>query len=86
MARCLVAGCRAIFSFTANRQELTRLATRMELIQNTEIQRPGNFFLSPLTFHSLEELQAVEDADEVSITQPGIVVNMPILVWPGGSR
>jgi len=35
---------------------------------------------------SLAEVQAAASAGEVAITQPGIVVNMPILVWPGGSR
>ena len=35
---------------------------------------------------SLAEVQAAEAAGEVTITQPGIVVNMPILIWPGGSR
>jgi hypothetical protein len=35
---------------------------------------------------SLADLQAAASAGEVAITQPGIVVNMPILVWPGGSR
>lgn len=40
----------------------------------------------PRELCSLEELQAAEAAGEVSITQPGIVVNMPILVWPGSSR
>lgn len=35
---------------------------------------------------SLAEVQAAASAGEVTITQPGIVVNMPILVWPGGSR
>lgn len=35
---------------------------------------------------SLAEVLAASAASEVAITQPGIVVNMPILVWPGGSR
>ena len=38
------------------------------------------------TLRSLAEVQAAEAAGEVTITQPGIVVNMPILIWPGGSR
>lgn len=41
---------------------------------------------SPRELKSVAELQATEQAGEVTITQPGIVVNMPVLVWPGGSR
>lgn len=41
---------------------------------------------SPRELRSLAELQTAERGGEVTITQPGIVVNMPILVWPGGSR
>jgi hypothetical protein len=35
---------------------------------------------------SISELKAVEATGDVTISQPGIVVNMPILVWPDGSR
>lgn len=35
---------------------------------------------------SVSELKAAEDKGEVTISQPGLVVNMPILVWPDGSR
>ncbi len=35
---------------------------------------------------SLAELKAAEEKGEVTITRPGIVVNMPVLVWPGGTR
>jgi hypothetical protein len=35
---------------------------------------------------SVEEIQSAEGDGEVSIARPGIVVNMPILSWPGGSR
>lgn len=35
---------------------------------------------------SVSELKAVEEKAEVTINQPGIVVNMPVLVWPDGSR
>lgn len=35
---------------------------------------------------SVSELKAAEEKGEVTITRPGIVVNMPILVWPNGSR
>lgn len=40
----------------------------------------------PRELRSVEELRAAEAAGEVTITQPGIVVNMPVLVWPGGHR
>ena len=35
---------------------------------------------------SLEEVKAAETTGDVTITRPGIVVNMPVLTWPGGSR
>ena len=35
---------------------------------------------------SVSDLKAAEEKGEVAITRPGIVVNMPILVWPDGSR
>ena len=35
---------------------------------------------------SVEEIQTADTAGEVTITQPGVVVNMPILSWPGGHR
>ena len=35
---------------------------------------------------SVSDLTVAEEKGEVTITQPGIVVNMPILVWPDGSR
>jgi hypothetical protein len=41
---------------------------------------------TPRELRSLEEIQAAEAADEVSIVRPGVVVNMPILSWPGGHR
>jgi hypothetical protein len=41
---------------------------------------------TPRELRSEEALRAAEAAGEVSITQPGIVVNMPILAWPGGHR
>ncbi len=41
---------------------------------------------SPRELRSLGELQAAEGAGEIAIQESGIVVNMPILVWPGGSR
>jgi hypothetical protein len=41
---------------------------------------------TPRELRSVEEIQAAEAAGEVTIAQPGIVVNMPILSWPGGHR
>jgi len=35
---------------------------------------------------SVEEILAAETAGEVVIEVPGVVVNMPILVWPDGQR
>jgi len=41
---------------------------------------------TPRKLRSLEEVLAAEAAGEVSIARPGVVVNMPILSWPGGHR
>lgn len=41
---------------------------------------------SPHELRSAAEVQEAEAAGDITITQPGIVVNMPILVYPGGSR
>lgn len=35
---------------------------------------------------SVEEVEAAESKREVTIKHPGIVVNMPVLTWPGGHR
>jgi hypothetical protein len=35
---------------------------------------------------SLEEVKASESKGEVTVTGPGAVVNMPMLIWPGGRR
>lgn len=35
---------------------------------------------------SAAEVIAAEQAGEVTITQPGVVVNMPFVVWDGGKR
>ena len=35
---------------------------------------------------SSAEVLAAQDAGEVSIEQPGVVVNMPFVVWDGGKR
>ena len=40
----------------------------------------------PRELRSFAALQEAETAGEVTITQPGIVANMPVLVWPGGHR
>ncbi len=37
-------------------------------------------------FTSVEEIFAAEAAGEVTIAQPGVVVNMPFVVWDGGKR
>jgi hypothetical protein len=38
------------------------------------------------TLGSVEEIQEAERKGEVTLKRPGVVVNMPILVWPGGHR
>jgi hypothetical protein len=35
---------------------------------------------------SVAEILKVEQAGEVTITQPGVVINMPFVVWDGGKR
>lgn len=35
---------------------------------------------------SVEEIMAAEASGELTITQPGVVVNMPFVVWDGGKR
>ena len=40
----------------------------------------------PRLLNDVAEVEAALAAGEVSLTQPGIVVNMPVLIWPGGSR
>ena len=35
---------------------------------------------------SAAEVQAAKDAGEITIEQPGVVVNMPFVVWDGGKR
>jgi|APTNR8051073442_1049403.scaffolds.fasta_scaffold01349_4 hypothetical protein len=41
---------------------------------------------TPRTLSSVAEVEAAQTAGEVTVTQPGIVANMPVLIWPGGSR
>ncbi len=38
------------------------------------------------TLKSLTELREAIDSGKVSIKKTGVVVNMPFLTWPGGSR
>lgn len=40
----------------------------------------------PRLLRSVDEIQAVIRKGEVTARRPGVVVNMPILVWPGGQR
>ncbi|MBI2216110.1 MAG: hypothetical protein HYU51_02335 [Candidatus Rokubacteria bacterium] len=35
---------------------------------------------------SAEEVKAAEKSGEIVIERPGIVVNMPLVTWPGGGR
>ncbi|MAS35403.1 MAG: hypothetical protein CL610_15440 [Anaerolineaceae bacterium] len=41
---------------------------------------------APRMLDSVAEIEAAQAKGEVVIERPGIVVNMPILVWPGGQR
>lgn len=41
---------------------------------------------TPRELRSVAEVLEAEANDEVTISEPGIVVNFPVLVWPGGSR
>jgi hypothetical protein len=35
---------------------------------------------------SAAEVRAAEQAGEVTVERPGVVVNMPMMTWPGGQR
>ncbi len=35
---------------------------------------------------SASEVKAAEQAGEIAIERPGVVVNMPLVTWPGGGR
>jgi len=35
---------------------------------------------------SASEVKAAETAAEITVEQPGVVANMPLVTWPGGSR
>jgi len=41
---------------------------------------------SPHVLKSAAEVKASASKGEVTITRPGVVVNMPLLTWPGGHR
>jgi hypothetical protein len=41
---------------------------------------------SPHELKSASELQAAEASGELTIQQPGVVIDMPMLTWPGGQR
>ncbi len=40
----------------------------------------------PRLLGSVEEIQAASRKGEIALKRPGVVVNMPMLVWPGGRR
>jgi len=42
--------------------------------------------VTPSELKSVSDIQQAEAAGQVTITQPGVVVNMPVLVWPDGKR
>ena len=44
------------------------------------------FTLAARTLGSVEEIREAARKGEVTLKQAGVVVNMPILVWPGGQR
>ncbi len=42
--------------------------------------------IPPRLLGSVDEIQAAVRKGEVTLKRPGVVVNMPMLVWPGGTR
>lgn len=42
--------------------------------------------VTPRLLRSADQVRQAEVSGEVTITEPGVVVNMPILRWPTGSR
>lgn len=40
----------------------------------------------PRTLRAVAEIRQAIDKSEVTVRRPGVVVNMPIILWPGGSR
>ncbi len=41
---------------------------------------------TPRELRSVEEVQKAASRGEITINESGVVVNMPVLVWPGGHR
>jgi hypothetical protein len=41
---------------------------------------------SPRLLKSAAEVRAAEQAGEIAIERAGVVVNMPLVTWPGGAR
>lgn len=37
-------------------------------------------------YHQLSEVRQAAEQGQVGIERPGIVVNMPLVRWPGGER
>lgn len=42
--------------------------------------------VSPRVLGSAQEIDAAAEKGDITLRRPGVVVNMPIVVWPGGSR
>lgn len=42
--------------------------------------------LVPRVLGSARDIRAAADKSEITLKRPGVVVNMPILTWPGGTR
>ncbi|MGH2398381.1 MAG: DUF7482 domain-containing protein [bacterium] len=42
--------------------------------------------VQPRLLRSVEEVTAAAARGELTIQRPGVVVNMPFLIWPGGTR
>ena len=47
---------------------------------------PGRMKAKPRELKSAAEVAEAESAGEVTLEQPGVVVNMPFITWPGGER
>ena len=41
---------------------------------------------SPRLLKSAVEVEAALEAGEIAVEEPGVVVNMPFVTWPGGQR
>ncbi|WP_051400236.1 DUF7482 domain-containing protein [Haloechinothrix halophila] len=40
----------------------------------------------PALLTAADDIQQAQRAGDIAVTEPGIVVNMPITIWPGGRR